>query len=258
MKVTLLQTDIAWADPQTNVKAARQLFHESENSDLCVLPEMWSTGFATDPRGIAQEEDGNIGRDWMIATAHSMYPTAVCGSVSIIDEDGNYRNRHYFIDARSSQIHYYDKHHLFTYGHEDHYYTPGDKHCYFEYDGVRFMLVTCYDLRFPLWCRYTERSPYDVLIVVANWPESRQSAWQILTRARAIENQCFLIGVNRVGSDPYSRYMGGSCVIDCYGKTLAQCRPYEVQSLTVELDIEELRRRRNKFRVLNDADSCIF
>ncbi len=255
MRVTLLQTDIVWANPEENVRAAQQLFSEHPESDLYVLPEMWSTGFVTDPVGIAQPEDTNIGRDWMMTAARSPYPCAVCGSVPVIDADGHYRNRHYFIDARTESIHYYDKHHLFTYGHEDRYYTPGDDQCCFEYEGVRFLLLTCYDLRFPVWARYSDRLPYDVIIVVANWPENRQAAWQVLTRARAVENQCFLIGVNRVGNDPYSHYRGCSCVIDCYGKTLGHCRPNEVQALTVDLDIEELRRRRGKFRVLNDRDS---
>ena len=256
MRVTLLQTDIAWADPETNIRRARQLFADHPGSDLYVLPEMWSTGFVTDPVGIAQPEAANAGRSWMEAAAHSPRPCAVCGSVPMVDADGRYRNRHYFFDGRTPAVHYYDKHHLFTYGHEDRYYTPGSQRCRFEYAGVRFQLLTCYDLRFPVWSRYTKDDPFDVTVVVANWPENRQAAWQILTRARAVENQCFLIGVNRVGSDPYSHYRGCSCVVDCYGKTLGQCRPDEMQALTVDLDIDELRRRRSKFRVLDDADTC--
>jgi predicted amidohydrolase len=116
------------------------------------------------------------------------------------------------------------------------------------------LLLTCYDLRFPCWSRYATERAYDAIVVVANWPESRQSAWQILTRARAIENQCYLIGVNRVGDDAYSHYAGASVVVDAIGRTLAQCQKHLQQALTVELDLAELARRRAKFRVLDDRD----
>ena len=116
------------------------------------------------------------------------------------------------------------------------------------------MLLTCYDLRFHVWSRYATGREYDAIVIVANWPASRQSAWQLLTRARAIENQSYLIGVNRVGDDHYNHYIGRSCVIDAYGRTLAQCRTNLPDTLTVDLDIQERGRRRSKFRVLDDRD----
>lgn len=123
-----------------------------------------------------------------------------------------------------------------------------------EYEDFRLLLLTCYDLRFPCWSRYATGREYDAIVIVANWPESRQSAWQVLTRARAIENQAYLIGVNRVGDDLYSHYAGASVVVDPIGRTLGQCRRHEVQALTVDLDKAELQRRRMKFRVLDDRD----
>lgn len=253
MNVTLLQTDIQWAEPEANIRQAQQLIDSCQGSDLYVLPEMWSTGFATEPEGIAQEEAGNAALCWMRQTARERH-CAVCGSMAVRLADGSYRNRHYFADGRTGSLYYYDKHHLFTYGHEDRYYTAGQEHCVVEYGGIRFLLLTCYDLRFPCWSRYATGREYDAIIVVANWPESRQSAWQLLTRARAIENQCYLVGVNRVGDDHYSHYAGASVVVDPIGRTMGQCRRHVVQALTVCLDKEESDRRRMKFRVLEDRD----
>lgn len=229
------------------------MLSETSGSDLYVLPEMWSTGFATEPEGIARDEIANDALLWMQEEA-SVRQCSLCGSLAIRCTDNSYRNRHYFVDGRSGSIAYYDKRHLFTYGHEDRYYTAGIQPTIVSYCGFRLMLLTCYDLRFPVWSRYTDGHEYDVIIVVANWPSNRQAAWQVLTRARAVENQCYLIGVNRVGDDQYSHYKGCSCVIDCYGKTLGQCGQDKVQALTVDLDLEELHRRRQKFRVLNDRD----
>ena len=253
MKVTLLQTDICWAQPDENIRQARQLLSQSEESDLYVLPEMWSTGFATEPEGIAADEAGNAALEWMTSEAAARR-CAISGSLAVRLADGTYRNRHYFVDGLTGHISYYDKHHLFTYGHEHHYYTAGQQHTVVEYGGFRLLLLTCYDLRFPCWSRYATGMEYDAIIIVANWPESRQSAWQLLTRARAIENQCYLIGCNRVGDDHYSHYAGCSVVVDAYGKALGQCRKNSVESLTVNLDLAELQRRRSKFRVLDDRD----
>lgn len=253
MKVTLLQTDIRWACPDENILEAERLMAQQPDSDLYVLPEMWSTGFATKPEGIAHIEDSNAALRWMQQQAHQ-YGCAVCGSLAVQLTDGTFRNRHYFADGRTGRLTYYDKHHLFTYGHENQYYIAGQEHCIVEYEDFRVLLLTCYDLRFPCWSRYATGREYDAIVIVANWPESRQSAWQVLTRARAIENQSYLIGVNRVGDDLYSHYAGASVVVDPIGRTLGQCRRHEVQALTVELNKAELQRRRTKFRVLDDRD----
>jgi predicted amidohydrolase len=254
LKLTLLQTDIRWAQPDLNMQDAARLMDQSGPSDLYVLPEMWSTGFATEPDGIAHDEHDNTALLWMRQQATSRQ-CAICGSLAVRLADGTYRNRHYFVDGRHRQVCFYDKHHLFTYGHENQYYTAGTEHCIVAYEGFRLLLLTCYDLRFPCWSRYATGREYDAIVVVANWPQSRQSAWQILTRARAIENQAYLIGVNRVGDDHYSHYAGASVVVDPIGRTIGQCRQNIQQSLTVDIQLAELQRRRQKFRVLDDRDA---
>lgn len=253
MKVTLIQTDIRWAEPDANISEAQRLVDAAGESDLYVLPEMWSTGFATEPEGIAADETGNAALQWMRETARERH-CALSGSLAIRCADGTFRNRHYFVDGRAGTLSYYDKHHLFTYGHEDRYYTAGQQHTIVEYAGFRLLLLTCYDLRFPCWSRYATGREYDAIVLVANWPESRQSAWEVLTRARAIENQCYLVGCNRVGDDHYSHYAGSSVVTGTFGEVLGQCKCNEVQTLTVDLNLEELQRRRNKFPVLEDRD----
>ena len=252
MKVTLLQIDIAWAQCGENIRRADALLRAHLGSDVYVLPEMWSTGFATEPEGIAELESVSPSLRWMQAAALEHH-CAVCGSLAVQTADGAYRNRHYF--CTPDGVSFYDKHHLFTYGHEDRFFTAGQQRCLVEWRGCRFLLVTCYDLRFPVWSRYTAEAPYDVMIVVANWPQSRQTAWEVLTRARAIENQCFLLGVNRVGDDQYSHYQGQSRVVDERGNILGQCVDDVEQVLTVDLNLEALRSVRQRFRVLDDADS---
>ena len=221
-------------------------------ADLYVLPEMWATGFATEPQGIAEEEASSASLSWMRRTARDRQ-CAICGSLAVKTE-GSFRNRHYFVDGRNDKVEYYDKHHLFSYGHEDRYYTAGQSHTVVEYMGFRLLLVTCYDLRFPMWSRYADNLQFDAIICVANWPESRQNAFQILTRARAIENQAYLIACNRVGDDDYSHYRGCSCILSPIGKTLAACRPNIPDTATFTLDLDQLRQKRSKFRVLDERD----
>lgn len=252
MKVAILQTDIEWGRPEENIRKAEQLMAQEPDADLYVLPEMWSTGFATEPEGIAEEEAKSVALAWMKAKAKQLQ-CAICGSLAVNVGD-SYRNRHYFVDGRKEVVAHYDKHHLFTYGHENDYYTPGDSHTVVDYEGFRFLLVTCYDLRFPMWSRYSEQHPYDAIICVANWPESRQNAWHILTRSRAIENQAFLIGCNRVGDDSYNHYRGCSAIISPIGKTLACCRPNVADTASYLLDLQSLEHKRTKFKVLEERD----
>ena len=253
MKVVMLQTDICWAKSDENVRHAQQLMADAPDGDLYVLPEMWSTGFATQPEGIACPESDNDALRWMQQTARTRL-CAISGSLAVRAGDGTYRNRHYFVDGRAGETYYYDKHHLFSYGGENQFYTSGQQHTIVNYMGFRLLLQTCYDLRFPCWSRYADGREYDAIICVANWPSSRQSAWQLLLRARAIENQCYMIGVNRVGDDQKCHYIGASAVIDVTGHTLAQCRLGVPQALMCDIRMDELQRRREKFRVLDDRD----
>ena len=253
MKVTVLQIDIEWGNPAANIKRAESLMAQAPDSDLYVLPEMWTTGFATEPIDIAEDENESISLKWMIHTAQEKQ-CAICGSLAIRTADGIYKNRHYFVDGKKGTLSYYDKHHLFTYGHEDKYYQEGEDHQIVNYCGFRIRLLTCYDLRFPVWSRYSNSLHFDAIVCVANWPESRQNAWQILTRARAIENQAYLIGCNRIGDDEYSHYKGNSAIISPNGITLKSCYPDEESFITQELSFEELSRIRHKFKVLDDRD----
>ena len=253
MKVTILQIDIAWGCPQTNIEQAQQMIDSHAGADLYVLPEMWSTGFATQPTDIAEDDESSISLAWMRSEARRLH-CAICGSLAVKVADGTYRNRHYFVDGQQDIVSYYDKHHLFTYGGENKYYYAGDSHTVVEYHGFRLLLLTCYDLRFPVWGRYAEDLSYDAIICVANWPESRQNAFHILTRARAIENMAYLIAVNRVGDDSFNHYRGCSCVISPIGKTLVSCRPNVTQAISCTLDLTALHYKRDKFKVLADRD----
>ncbi|MCR4602151.1 MAG: nitrilase family protein [Prevotella sp.] len=252
MKITLLQTDIAWANPEENIAHAEALLEKAQASDLLVMPEMWATGFAVAPKGIAEEEGNSMALRWMTQTTRTRN-CAICGSLAIKDLDGSYRNRHYFVTPEGI-AHYYDKHHLFRHGHEDREFTAGKEAVIVQWMGWRILLQTCYDLRFPVFSRYGRAGCFDAIIYVANWPEKRQLAWDTLLRARAIENQCYVVGVNRVGKDPACNYAGGSVVVDPIGHTMAEC-PEGEQSATLDIDIERLREMRRHFRVLDDRDT---
>ncbi|MBE6310913.1 MAG: amidohydrolase [Bacteroidales bacterium] len=248
MKITILQRDIEWANPAKNVKRADEAIDRNPGSDIYVLPEMFSTGFCTNPEGIA-ESDNSETLQWLIRKAAAI-DAAIAGSVAI-EKDGKFYNRFYFVKPDGS-VTYYDKKHLFTYGGEHKRFTAGDRRVIVEFLGIRILLEICYDLRFPIWAR--NRGDYDMILYVASWPTPRISAWSALLVARAIENQCYVAGVNRVGSDPVCEYCGASVVIDPYGKIIASCNDREECEATATIDIDALEAFRKKFPVLNDAD----
>lgn len=248
MRVTILQRDIAWASPDLNIKRIDEAIESNAGADLYVLPEMFSTGFCTEPRGIAECADGGS-LAWMKRKAKAI-DAAIAGSVAV-EEDGRFYNRFYFVKP-DGEVTAYDKHHLFTYGGEHLRFTPGRERKVVEFRGVRIMLQICYDLRFPVWVR--NRGDYDMILYVASWPTPRINAWSSLLVARAIENQCYVVGVNRVGEDPSCQYCGGSVVIDPYGKHIASCEDGREMEVSAEIDMEALRAFREKFPVLLDAD----
>ena len=248
MKITILQTDIKWGHIEKNIAAAERMMASAQVSDLYVLPEMWATGFMTES---ADKACSYVPVEWMRRTAGG-HGCAICGGVAVKDDGGLYRNRQYFVKPDGSYK-FYDKRHLFAYGGEYTAYTAGNQRTVVEYGGIRFLLLTCYDLRFPVWSR--NRGDYDAMIYVANWPESRQEAWQILLRARAIENQCYVIAANRTGNDPKCGYAGGSAIINAKGVTAAQAENAEPQSITADIDMESLMSFRRKFPVLEDRDT---
>ena len=251
MTITLLQQDIVWASPSANQEAAERAIIAAPKSDLYVLPEMWSTGFATEPEGIAETDGSSL--HWMEQMAIRM-DAAIAGSVATRVDD-SYYNRFYFVKP-TGEVSWYDKHHLFTYGGEHRRYTAGRQRVVVEWRGVRFLLQVCYDLRFPCFSRNRVQGDeaYDVALYVASWPTSRRLPWDTLLRARAIENQCYVCGVDRVGTDPACAYNGGTALIDAYGRTVAACPDGEVAALTASIDLEGLRAFRQKFPVLDDRD----
>lgn len=248
MKVTILQRDILWGNPQENVRRADEAINRNAGADLYVLPEMFSTGFCTHPEGIAESTDSDT-LQWMKRKACDI-DAAIAGSVAVT-ENGKFYNRFYFVKPDGSVIHY-DKKHLFTFGGEHHRFTAGQERVIVEFRGVRILLEICYDLRFPMWAR--NRGDYDMILYVASWPTPRVSAWSALLVARAIENQSYVVGVNRVGKDPSCEYCGGSVVIDPYGNTLAACDDGKECEASAIIDMQALVDFRQKFPVLNDAD----
>lgn len=263
MKITLLQQNIVWADPIENQRRSEAAILAAPLSDLYVLPEMWSTGF-----NAVDNDDSSLG--WMKLMAVKMN-AAVAGSLSVKAEDGSRRNRFYFVMPPSAEnsdciVEYYDKRHLFTYGNEQLHYSAGEKMKVVKWRGVKFLLQVCYDLRFPVFSRNgIDRAKsctktlapeylYDCILYVASWPSSRIKPWHILLQARAVENQCFVAGVNRVGEDPVCKYCGGTEMIDAYGRVIASCQDGEIASLTTDIDVEALNMFRKKFPVLDDAD----
>ena len=249
MRVVILQQDIAWADPAENVRQAEVAIDRRPGADLYVLPEMFTTGFATHPEGVAEKADSETLR-WMVRKAAACR-AAVAGSLAV-EDGGRYYNRLCFVHP-DGRVETYDKRHLFTYSGEDRHYTRGTRRVVVNFRGVRILLQVCYDLRFPVWSR--NRGDYDVALYVASWPVGRIEAWSALLRARAIENQCYVVGVNRVGRDPVAEYSGASVVIDPYGRTVATCEDHHVSAAEAVLDLERLAGFRQKFPVLEDGDA---
>ena len=250
LRVTLVQTDLAWQDPQLNCRnLTGRLRGLKGTTDLIVLPEMFSTGFSMESALLAEEMDGpTVG--WMRATAQ-MLDCVLMGSL-IIREAGNYFNRMLWVRPDGS-LESYDKRHLFRMAGEHQHFSAGRERLSIEIKGWRVCPLICYDLRFPVWSR--NRADYDVLIYIASWPASRQNVWSTLLRARAIENGAYVAGVNRVGSDGLGiTYTGGSVAVDYLGQAL--CREQDGEYIeTVVLERAALERIRASFPSHLDADS---
>lgn len=247
MRVVLLQMEIVWGNAVANMQHAEQMMEHQKEVDMFVLPEMFTSGFCMEPERIADGQ--GITLRWMQRMARE-HDAAVAASVAVA-ENGLFFNRFYFVRPDGS-YESYDKHHLFSYGGENRCYTAGKERVIVTYKGWRILLQVCYDLRFPVWSR--NHKEYDLVLYVANWPESRVSAWKTLLKARAIENQCYVIGVNRVGNDPQCHYNGCSRVVDPYGKVMINCAEDEECRFSTELNLETLVQFRKKFPVLDDAD----
>ena len=255
--IALIESDIAWGDKQANLDQLRNdLERVPDNTDLVVLPEMFSTGFISGNQEMAQElAERNTG-DTMrmlhdIARERQM---AICGSF-LAATAGQVFNRAFFIEPNGDDT-FYDKRHLFSYSGEDKVYHQGHTEApVVRFRGLNIKLVVCYDLRFPVFCRTQRRSSYDLLVVVANWPTSRQHVWRTLLAARAMENESYVVGVNRRGTDnagtPYG--VGSSMIIDFKGKPIAATSE-ECNIACATLSPEAIENFREKFPAWQDAD----
>ncbi|MBO7242180.1 MAG: amidohydrolase [Alistipes sp.] len=243
-RVAIVQRDIAWCNIKANLKALEQML-EGIKTDVVVLSEMFQTGFVTTPKDIC---DSSTTLVWMQKMAKRL-DSAIVGSASI-KEGEDYYNRMYFV-MPDGGVEWYDKRHLFSVGGENKHYTAGQERKVVTWRGVRYLLEVCYDLRFPVWSR--QRGDYDAILYVALWPKPRRRVWQTLLRARAIENQAYVVGVNRIGEEPGLEYSGDSAVIDYRGEEVVEMGSREGVEV-VEVDIEALQRFRAKFNVSADAD----
>lgn len=250
LRVSAVQADLAWQDPAANRRRFDALLDKlAGQTDLVVLPEMFTTGFSMQAAELAEPTDGPS-TAWLAATAERL-DAAVCGSVIIKDGD-DYFNRFLYATPDGELVHY-DKRHLFRLAGEDEHYSAGNERLVVTCRGFRVCPQVCYDLRFPVWSR--NRGDYDLLIYVANWPAPRHFAWQTLLRARAIENLSYLVGVNRAGRDGNGHdYLGGSAIVDYLGADLADLGNAEAVA-TVSLDRDELERFRSRFAFHEDADA---
>jgi predicted amidohydrolase len=250
LKVALVQTDLIWENPvQNRAQLANKINAITEQVDLIVLPEMFTSGFTMHPQAVAETMDGET-MSWLRNLAKAKN-AAITGSLVIL-EAGNHYNRSVFV-LPSGEIETYDKKHTFTLAGEHEVYKAGTEKNIIHYKGWKICPLICYDLRFPVWARNVE--DYDLLLYVANWPKPRVNAWDALLKARAIENMSYCIGVNRVGVDANSHeYAGHSAVYDVLGARLTDIAPNVEATAIVSLSKAHIATYRNKLKFLDDKD----
>ncbi len=250
LKVSTIQADLHWEDKQENLKMFEMLIKNiQESTDLILLPEMFSTGFSMRAAELAEEMDGNTLK-WMIKMAQEKN-AALAGSI-IIKENNVYYNRLIFVES-NGDVKWYNKHHLFSMGEEHRYYTPGTERLQIEYKTWKLNFVVCYDVRFGTWVQNNKLNPYDALIVLANWPEKRMEHWDALLKARAIENQSYVIGVNRIGLDGNQiPHTGHTSIYHPFGTCEYYSELAEVHTHTLSRHEGALNRR--QFPFIKDMD----
>jgi omega-amidase len=260
LTITIIQPNLHWENKKANLDMLAQKIESiKEKTEVVILPEMFSTGFSMQPKLLAEKMDGET-IEWMKKIASSQ-KIILTGSL-IIEEDGKYFNRLVWM-LPNGEYGVYDKRHLFAYADEHNHYSAGNKRLIAQVKGWKINLQVCYDLRFPVWARQSPLPPgeagrgpeYDLLINVANWPERRITAWKTLLPARAIENQCYVVGANRVGDDGNNiHYSGESMIIDPLGEILYH-KANDEDIFTYTLQKEKLDEVREKFPFWRDADS---
>src|SRR5690606_11907076 len=258
LTVTLIQSALHWEDKKANLEMFTQKINSiKEKTELVVLPEMFSTGFSMNPKKLAETMDGET-INWMKKTAAEKR-VIITGSV-IISEKNNFYNRMIWM-LPNGKYGYYDKRHLFAYAGEDEHYSSGKKRFIASVKGRRLHLQVCHDLRFPVWSRQVtdkeneeDGTEYDLLIYVANWPDRRRHAWNTLLQARAIENQCFVVGVNRVGTDANGHYYSGDSLVANPLGELYYHKQEEEDVFTITLNKDEVTGIREKLPFWKDGD----
>ena len=262
MKIALLQYPIAWADKETNLRLAEEhIAALADKADVAVLPEMFATGFCTDHPELAETMDGNIIRRLQAAADQS--GVAVVGSFICWSQEPGTRsqdnvrlvNRGFMIKP-NAPIEIQDKRHLYAHGGEDKFFRPAQKRHIFEYKGVKILLLVCYDLRFPVWARNQSGNDYDIILVVANWPDIRIQYWDALIAARATENQCYIAAVNCVGDDGMGlHYNGHSVAYDTRLQPIVSFADDEEGTKIAEFDIDKLHHFREVLPLWKDVDN---
>jgi predicted amidohydrolase len=250
LKVAIIQTNIIWENSNQNrINFSTKIDAISHDVDLIILQEMFTTGFTNQAQNVFESMDGETVK-WMLQKSHEK-ETLLIGSL-IIKEGEKFFNR-LIVAFPDGELKYYDKRHLFSYAGEDELFTAGNSRLVFDYKGFKICPLVCYDLRFPVWSRNTE--DIDILIYVANWPKPRINAWDILLKARAIENLCYVIGVNRQGKDFNNlEYLGHSAVIDAMGNPVLDFEEGQEVTKTIILSKDHIENTRSKFGFLEDKD----
>lgn len=251
LRVTIIQSNLHWENIPANLQMFSEKIAAIRQTDLIVLPETFTTGFSMNPK-FSETMNGRA-IEWMRKTSREKN-CVVCGSLMIKDE-GKFYNRLVWMLA-DGEFMTYDKRHLFCISDEPKCFSRGDERLIVKLNGWKICPLICYDLRFPVWAR-NKNAEYEILLYVANWPERRNLAWKSLLPARAIENQAYVIGVNRVGVDGKNiSHTGDSMVIDALGKILYH-REHEEEIFNIELNYEELKKVREQLPFLNDADDFV-
>lgn len=251
LHISLIQTSLYWEDTNKNIEHFTNIIAQlNSQTDIIVLPETFTTGFSM-KKELAT--DGNEVLDWMKKMA-ALKNSAIAGSFFVKEADKCY-NRLYFVEP-DGKVTIYNKKHLFTLTKEDKIFSPGNRQVIVEYKGWKISLMVCYDLRFPIWMRRSENHDYDMILLVANWPERRSFAWNQLLTARAIENQSYVVAVNRIGKDGNEiLHSGDSVILDPIGHVIAKGRSFTNEVVNASIQYSRLRLTRKSLPFFNDGDN---
>ncbi len=254
LRIATIQTELFWENTDTNLEMLSQKINKiQEEVDLIVLPEMFTTGFSMKTE-LAELPDG-IATTWLKKIAQNKN-SAICGSVMYRETNNEVYNRMLWANPDGTLYHY-NKKHLFRFANEHNHYKAGNNKTIIQYNGFKIQLLVCYDLRFPVWIRRTPNQDFDVIVFVANWPEKRAEHWKALLKARAIENQCYVIGVNCVGTDGNNiAYSGDTSIIEPTG-TIVYTQANQQEIAINNILLEKVLNYRNEFKAWQDADNFL-